>query len=1020
MRVLLILALFVSGLSFSQGVAVTWEGLKSAAVNAASITKSGNGIGYATSTNLLYGMNGTGYNDGSFNYVVPNTSEIKKIGFAVTDSYEPVVNHLDYAFDFKRNGVLKLVSPHAIVNMTYTANDNVKLSREGEKMRYYKNNVVVHEVQVDPYEKLVVRCQLKGNNTSFTGVETSFNTSAIDIVATLNHVNNEIALAATGTNGPFSYAWSDGENTSTSKKFLDGTYEVAITDNSGNTIKRSYSIGTDVAWSEFDQTTQTTKVLSKVSGMKWGSAKSTSSILSTDNAWVEYIVEEQADQKALGFVKSAEILRNFTDLDAGFIVSKNRQVQIVDQGRITTTLDHGEQDVLRIERKDNSYTWHINDKEVHASTTTAQALKIGGLVRGSATLKGVHYFVNELTPVTFIWDETTGKGAVTVDVSAVTGATGPFHYLISENNIPPLRDIYVEIRDELFNGVLDEVGFLGGNDVNTIKTFQDLGMGTYFVSVFDNDGGRVFQKQVDVHPEFTFEQQIGLVVEGEKIKSTTVDAKGSLDIIYHFAEDWEINLEEMESKGEMIIGLVKSQQTYNDITDVDFGFYINKSELQTIESGVKSVEKFIINKDTKLRIRKRESTLELRMSDERNLKTIPLQAQENYKLAMELKESGSSLKKKPKSKLSRPYYDVKVIPGSCNGSFGEVEVKIFPVATAIAYQHSFDVTLYDSNNNPLTASSGPTIFTFSNLVPGQYTGKITYLVTNSISGQTTSHLKNFAVQVDSRMLWTNFSETSYEMSDESLTRISNSSGNSFGTAVSRNEIGTNFPYYIDFNLKFNSALNVCAMEWGNANQVSGTWNSGIAFVRLPIWSNWVLFLVIKVENGTGIAYETFFPSDRFKYQIENNGQAKLFKISSNNNLTPVFSFSPVQNINYLWAKVRNLESGFSNISTNMECPVQNIHAKLERRLTGVKYKTYLNKVYFYYDEEYESQTINLNYKVFSTSDRVTPVINGAQNPENLIYGDNRYELDVTNLVSGAYILEVENDKKEKFYLRFIK
>jgi hypothetical protein len=41
---------------------------------------------------------------------------------------------------------------------------------------------------------------------------------------------------------------------------------------------------------------------------------------------------------------------------------------------------------------------------------------------------------------------------------------------------------------------------------------------------------------------------------------------------------------------------------------------------------------------------------------------------------------------------------------------------------------------------------------------------------------------------------------------------------------------------------------------------------------------------------------------------------------------------------------------------------------------------------------------------------------------NLIkkYGDNRYSLDVQGLTVGSYILEVRNDKNEKFYLRFTK
>jgi uncharacterized protein YpmS len=112
------------------------------------------------------------------------------------------------------------------------------------------------------------------------------------------------------------------------------------------------------------------------------------------------------------------------------------------------------------------------------------------------------------------------------------------------------------------------------------------------------------------------------------------------------------------------------------------------------------------------------------------------------------------------------------------------------------------------------------------------------------------------------------------------------------------------------------------------------------------------------------------------------------------------------------------------MSTNIPCSTTAIYAKLERQLTGTKYKVYLNKFYFFYDEEYAS-TASLSYKVYdknntvvlSTSTQVLTQTVGAVNRE---YGDNRYSLDVNNIDPGAYILEVTNEKGEKFYLRFVK
>jgi hypothetical protein len=118
-------------------------------------------------------------------------------------------------------------------------------------------------------------------------------------------------------------------------------------------------------------------------------------------------------------------------------------------------------------------------------------------------------------------------------------------------------------------------------------------------------------------------------------------------------------------------------------------------------------------------------------------------------------------------------------------------------------------------------------------------------------------------------------------------------------------------------------------------------------------------------------------------------------------------------------------TGFINLSTNMLCPVNTIYAKLERELKGVKYAVNLNKFYFFYDEEYSSTT-SLTYNVYDKNNNVvlktaTQVLTQTiSNQPNREYGDNRYYLDVTSLAAGSYVLEVINEKGEKFYLRFIK
>ncbi len=112
--------------------------------------------------------------------------------------------------------------------------------------------------------------------------------------------------------------------------------------------------------------------------------------------------------------------------------------------------------------------------------------------------------------------------------------------------------------------------------------------------------------------------------------------------------------------------------------------------------------------------------------------------------------------------------------------------------------------------------------------------------------------------------------------------------------------------------------------------------------------------------------------------------------------------------------------GFINITTSYSCKPP-VYAKLERKIKGVKYKTQFDKIFFSYDEEYyRSTTSTLNYKIYASTDRVVPLLTGNNTQTSVVYGDNRYGIDVSTLNNGAYILEVENDKNEAFFLRFIK
>jgi len=94
------------------------------------------------------------------------------------------------------------------------------------------------------------------------------------------------------------------------------------------------------------------------------------------------------------------------------------------------------------------------------------------------------------------------------------------------------------------------------------------------------------------------------------------------------------------------------------------------------------------------------------------------------------------------------------------------------------------------------------------------------------------------------------------------------------------------------------------------------------------------------------------------------------------------------------------------------------YARVQKVVNGGYYLANDDKLYFEYDEDYYyNSSADLTYKIYKESnlqDFLIPIILLEQ-------GDNRRIIDLTTISSmsaGYYILEIENSKKEKRYLRF--
>jgi len=175
---------------------------------------------------------------------------------------------------------------------------------------------------------------------------------------------------------------------------------------------------------------------------------------------------------------------------------------------------------------------------------------------------------------------------------------------------------------------------------------------------------------------------------------------------------------------------------------------------------------------------------------------------------------------------------------------------------------------------------------------------------------------------------------------------------------------------------------------------------------------------IKYKSGGSYLFTTLSSDQNDKIRLVRSGST--LTIQKNNSSSTIFTL-PTAYSGGMNITVRSLANndGCLDVVSSFSCK-SDTYAKVERKLRGVKYQVPGDLLRFYVTEEYDDQSTELDYNVYTPLDRATPVISGTQQVHSVVFGDNRYRLDVSSLTSGAYILEVINEKKEKFYLRFVK
>lgn len=225
------------------------------------------------------------------------------------------------------------------------------------------------------------------------------------------------------------------------------------------------------------------------------------------------------------------------------------------------------------------------------------------------------------------------------------------------------------------------------------------------------------------------------------------------------------------------------------------------------------------------------------------------------------------------------------------------------------------------------------------------------------------------------------------------------------------------------DLLLRSQTNLSPSGYNNAAQfhyVTSDWSEGIVtYSSIPSYTNSPTAFPMPATSASNTDHVIDILAALENLQANNaENYGWLFRLNNYDNIATKYQryySSEHATVNY---RPRiNFSISVSNPTAPNYC--NQVFAKMDRTLRGVLYKPYLTHLYFYYDEEYATSDAGLNYRVYKADAPLISVLNHTIQPLTEIeYGDNRYTLDVGDLQGGVYVLEITNNKSEKFYLRF--
>lgn len=601
-----------------------------------------------------------------------------------------------------------------------------------------------------------------------------------------------------------------------------------------------------------------------------------------------------------------------------------------------------------------------------------------------------------------------------ITVNAPAGEL-PFTYLIAYDTLPVLDSIWVVIKDSAY---VDSLTFFRGNSNTRNYTFEGMPSGRYFVGVYDNNGVKIMDAEAVLSPKIEIIDNVDISIssDNEFSPGATGTGTGTLYAVLPMGEAGGFEFE-LINEDSLYIGFNRVDDTLaTRITDYEFGLRFGRASgiMDIILEGV-VVDNQAVSISDKIKIFKSTTDFIVFVNNEVVFQdTIPLSVYEDLKIDMNLFRTSKlqAISVLNKYKSPRPVSKVLRYPecGQTTGDFQLIQPKI-PVGTTLTINSA---ALTNNNgtgpNYTLTAPN----HLMNNVAVGTYTFVYSYTITyTTILGPiSTTYTISEQVAIGYPVIWNILDPQTAIVSGtlntiQSLVFALPSFANIDAKDLTSSYLGldnwiqfqTDVLSYLYPTIPFSSE--VFSLSSGGLNVASLTTSHSI--LGAPISGSGAFSGLTNFSTPNGV-YR--FEENSGAFEVYKNGATLL---GSGASVVP----GPYNiQIAQIWGRPLYINTVTSYCF--VEGPDQYVTPK--RKLDGGYYLVPMDDLLrFEFYEEYakagDLKFVVLDYKGEEPWTGLAPTLTEE-------FGDNRISLDVSGLVGGYYILEIFNDKNEKWFLRF--